>query len=164
MLSTSFAAGVDVRTVAGRLGHGGGGTTTLKVYSAFVAEADQRAAGSLAGRMPSLPLHLTQAGDLPAPAAPPVEKEPTNPYQRIAADLRGAILSGILQPGAVLPTVDELAARYTVSYGTAQRALAALRTAGLVTVSRGRRATVSDPSVNSTGPAKVVSLRRNRHS
>ena len=41
-----IAAGVDVRTVAGRLGHGGGGTTTLKVYSAFVAEADQRAAGA----------------------------------------------------------------------------------------------------------------------
>jgi hypothetical protein len=25
---------VDLRTVAGRLGHGGGGTTTLKVYAA----------------------------------------------------------------------------------------------------------------------------------
>ena len=37
-----IAAGVDVRTVAGRLGHGGGGTTTLRVYAAFVNEADQR--------------------------------------------------------------------------------------------------------------------------
>ena len=45
-----IAAGVDVRTVAGRLGHGGGGTTTLRVYSAWVAEADQRAAGALASR------------------------------------------------------------------------------------------------------------------
>jgi len=54
-----IAAGVDVRTVAGRLGHGGGGgTTTLKVYSAFVAEADQRAAGSLSGRLPALPAQL----------------------------------------------------------------------------------------------------------
>ena len=26
-----IAAGVDIRTVAGRLGHGGGGTTTLRV-------------------------------------------------------------------------------------------------------------------------------------
>lgn len=33
-----IAAGVDVRTVAGRLGHGGGGTTTLKVYSAWRSE------------------------------------------------------------------------------------------------------------------------------
>jgi len=28
-------SGVDVRTVAGRLGHGGGGTTTLRVYAAW---------------------------------------------------------------------------------------------------------------------------------
>ena len=32
------AAGVDVRTVAGRLGHPGGGSTTLRTYSAFVLE------------------------------------------------------------------------------------------------------------------------------
>src|SRR5689334_19569412 len=49
-----ITAGVDVRTVAGRLGHSGGGTTTLRVYSAWVAEADQRAAESLAARLPAL--------------------------------------------------------------------------------------------------------------
>jgi integrase len=48
-----IAAGVDVRTVAGRLGHGGGGATTLKVYAAWVSEADQRAASALLGRMPT---------------------------------------------------------------------------------------------------------------
>lgn len=47
-----IAAGVDVRTIAGRLGHGGGGTTTLRVYAAFVNEADQRAAAALAQRLP----------------------------------------------------------------------------------------------------------------
>jgi integrase len=47
-----ISAGVDVRTVAGRLGHGGGGTTTLRVYAAFVPESDKRAAKLLAGRMP----------------------------------------------------------------------------------------------------------------
>jgi integrase len=31
--------GVDPRTVAGRLGHGGGGTTTLKTYTTWVSEA-----------------------------------------------------------------------------------------------------------------------------
>jgi integrase len=46
-----IAAGVDVRTVAGRLGHGGGGTTTLRVYTAWVAESDKRAADILASRM-----------------------------------------------------------------------------------------------------------------
>ena len=39
-----ISAGVDVRTVAGRLGHGSGGTTTLKLYAAWVSESDQRAA------------------------------------------------------------------------------------------------------------------------
>jgi site-specific recombinase XerD len=29
-----LTAGVDLRTVAGRLGHGGGGATTLRVYAA----------------------------------------------------------------------------------------------------------------------------------
>ena len=47
-----ISAGVDIRTVAGRLGHGGGGTTTLRVYAAWVPESDKRAAALLAGRMP----------------------------------------------------------------------------------------------------------------
>ncbi|HEU0089759.1 MAG TPA: tyrosine-type recombinase/integrase [Pseudonocardiaceae bacterium] len=47
-----IAAGVDVRTVAGRLGHGSGGTTTLRAYTAWVPEADQRAATNIGGRMP----------------------------------------------------------------------------------------------------------------
>ena len=50
-----IAAGVDVRTVAGRLGHAGGGATTLRVYAAWVAEADQRAATALSARMPPRP-------------------------------------------------------------------------------------------------------------
>ncbi len=50
-----ITAGVDVRTIAGRLGHGGGGTTTLRVYAAWVSEADQRAAQSLAARLPTRP-------------------------------------------------------------------------------------------------------------
>jgi integrase len=50
-----ISAGVDVRTVAGRLGHGGGGTTTLKVYAAWVSESDQRAATSLFARPPARP-------------------------------------------------------------------------------------------------------------
>jgi len=44
-----ISAGVDVRTVAGRLGHGG--TTTLRVYTAWVPESDKRAAEALASRL-----------------------------------------------------------------------------------------------------------------
>lgn len=51
-----LTAGVDLRTVAGRLGHGGGGATTLKVYAAWVAGADRKAAELLASRMPPPPL------------------------------------------------------------------------------------------------------------
>jgi integrase len=46
-----LTAGVDLRTVAGRLGHGGGGATTLRVYAAWVGEADRRASEILGGRM-----------------------------------------------------------------------------------------------------------------
>jgi integrase len=53
-----IAAGVDVRTVAGRLGHGGGGATTLRVYAAWLAAADKSAAGLLASRLPKPPQFL----------------------------------------------------------------------------------------------------------
>ncbi len=41
-----MASGIDVRTVAGRLGHRNP-ATTLNVYSHFVPEADQQAAEAL---------------------------------------------------------------------------------------------------------------------
>ena len=152
--------GVDVRTVAGRLGHSGGGTTTLKIYTAWVSESDQRAAGSLAGRLPELPVAVATDGELTAPAAKTAATEDESPYKRIAADLRGAIVSGIVQPGQQLPTVADLAARYSVSFGTAQRAIAQLRAAGLVTVSRGRRAVVVDSTATAdTKPGDVIDLR-----
>lgn len=50
-----IAAGVDVRTVAGRLRHGGGGATTLRVYAAWRAATDKTAAGLLASRLPKPP-------------------------------------------------------------------------------------------------------------
>ena len=46
-----LTAGVDLRTVAGRLGHGGGGATTLRVYAAWVGESDRRAAQLLGERL-----------------------------------------------------------------------------------------------------------------
>lgn len=138
-----IAAGVDVRTVAGRLGHGGGGATTLRVYSAWVSEADQRAAGSLADRMPALPVGVGDGEAFPAPA-PRQVTEDSAPYQRIAADLRAAITCGALQPGATLPTVADLATRYSVAASTAHRAIAELAAAGVALVSRGKRATVAE--------------------
>jgi integrase len=56
-----LASGVDLRTVAGRLGHGGGGATTLRVYAAWVARADEAASELLVGRLP-LPLAASGTG------------------------------------------------------------------------------------------------------
>ncbi|WP_228554681.1 tyrosine-type recombinase/integrase [Catenulispora pinisilvae] len=47
-----IAAGVDIRTVAGRLGHGSGGATTLRVYAAWSPAADQRAASVVGRQLP----------------------------------------------------------------------------------------------------------------
>ena len=123
-----LAAGVDLRTVAGRLGHGSGGVTTLKVYAAWVEQADRRAAE-------------TMAQIIPKPQ--PIPRGPRGPYESIAADLRAQIASGELQAGDTLPTVVQLAAQYTVAAGTAHRAMAVLQAEGLIRVQRGKRAVVS---------------------
>jgi integrase len=142
-----IAAGVDVRTVAGRLGHGGGGTTTLRVYSAWVAEADQRAAASLAARMPELPGGPELDGGLALPSSSTPARVPAgSPYEQIAADLRAAIRCGALGGGDPIPTVKDLASRYTVSVATAHRAVALLTRSREVVASRGRRAFVVDRS------------------
>ncbi|MFI9383876.1 tyrosine-type recombinase/integrase [Kutzneria sp. NPDC052558] len=154
-----IAAGVDVRTVAGRLGHGGGGATTLRVYSAWVSEADQRAAGNLGGRMPSPPIAIDSTG---TPATTLPADEPNSPYKRIAADLRGAISCGALRIGEAMPTITALAGRYGVSVGTAHRAIAELKSDGLVTASRGKRIVVADPSQAAPTVAEVVSLQAKR--
>jgi integrase len=133
-----IASGVDVRTVAGRLGHGGGGSTTLRAYTAWVAEADQRAMKSSGVRMPVPPIGI---GDVRKPG-PATASDESSPYRRIAADLRAAIQCGALAPGDALPTVETLRTRYKVSAGTANRAVAVLKADGLVTASRGRRAIV----------------------
>lgn len=123
-----ITAGVDPRTVAGRLGHGGGGATTLRVYSAWVSEADQRAALSLVSRMPRPTLNgqSRSTGSSKRPAVTPVMPEDAAPYERLAHALRSEIDSGRLGPGDRLPTFKALAERDGVSFGTAQRAVALL--------------------------------------
>lgn len=154
-----ISAGVDVRTVAGRLGHGGGGSTTLRVYTAWLSEADQKAAQNMPVRMPTAPIVADHSGR----AVTTLEPDADNPYQKIAADLRGAIRSGVLKVGEKLPAMAELAARYGVAVGTAHRAISALKAEGLVTATRGKRAVVADPS--KTAPiADVVKLKTRKAS
>jgi len=130
-----IAAGVDVRTVAGRLGHSGGGTTTLRVYAAWKAEADQRAADSLGVRLPN---ESRPGAVAPQPRAP-------SPYELIAGELRRAIEAGELRPGDALPSLTELATGHQVSAGTAHRAMAVLKEEGLVCAEPGRRTVVASP-------------------
>ena len=134
------AAGVDLRTIAGRLGHGGGGVTTLRVYSAWVPEADSRAANTLGTRLPVPPA----LGDAPAASVPAAEPpEDTSPYRRIAGDLLGAIGCGALREGDQIPTLAALAEKYDVAVGTAHRAVALLASSGYVTLQSGRRTVVA---------------------
>jgi integrase len=123
-----IAAGTDVRTVAGRLGHGSGGATTLKIYAAWVDEAGQRATKTMAEIMPAVVV--------PAP------RPPRGPYEVIAAELRQQIEEGRLALGSFLTTTTELAAAHNVSIATSHRAIALLNSEGLIEVSRGRRAVV----------------------
>jgi len=129
-------AGVDIRTVAGRLGHAEGGTT-LTYYAAWVREADQRACRILTRR---LPMPVTAPENLPAVDS----SRPPCPYHMIANGLREAILDGTLLAGSVLPTVKEIALRHHVCPSTAHRAITLLVREQLVVVSRGRRAIVND--------------------
>ncbi|MEV0290649.1 tyrosine-type recombinase/integrase [Kribbella sp. NPDC050820] len=134
-------AGVNIRAVAGRLGHGGGGATTLRVYAAWLAEADQRAAPALAGRMPARPAGVLANGAVGRASSDIAEEgsTPRGPYIQIARDLRGAIRCGVLGVGDVLPPVKDLARRYGVAVGTAHRAIALLADEGFIQTSRGRR-------------------------
>lgn len=131
-----IAGGVDIRTVAGRLGHSGGGTTTRKVYAAWVTEADQRASKTLMSRVPERP---------PAPLDPAerAKVDPQAPYEHIAVALRAQILEGELTEGEHLPSIKSLAAAHEVTESTAHRAIGLLKTWNLVTASRGSRTVVT---------------------
>ena len=139
-----ISAGVDARTVAGRLGHGGGGATTLRVYTAWTSEADQRAARVVSGRMPTRPeSKSSEWTGVPSNDWSDDEAEDDAPYRKIARDLRGAIASGILISGVAIPSEKVLAGRYGVAISTAHRAVALLHADGLLRTSSGRRTVVA---------------------
>src|SRR6185312_4161298 len=128
--------GVDVRTVAGRLGHSGGGVTTLRVYAAWLAEADQRAAEGLARRAPT------------RPRKSPAERALTNPRtprEQLAVELRGQILEGLYPVGTDLPGIKALASERGVSSSTVQRAYLLLRDWELVDSTARERTRVTAP-------------------
>lgn len=54
------------------------------------------------------------------------------PSRQVAASLRERISSGVLAPGSKLPSIVSLSVEYRTSTGTIQKALAILRTEGLI--------------------------------
>jgi integrase len=145
-----ITAGVDIRTVAGRLGHGGGGTTTLKVYAAWVSAADQHASMALMNRMPPRPDPRLD----PAEAA---RRTPRWPHERVAAGLYDAWQRGRLAAGSEL-TMNDIARDYEVSIGTAHRVITHLNQWGVLRVENGRRSVVRalDSSETATATTSAV--------
>ncbi|WP_163511397.1 GntR family transcriptional regulator [Fodinicola acaciae] len=62
----------------------------------------------------------------------------TSKLAQVSDALREQILSGALPPAALLPSELEIATRFGVSRNTAQKALAALKGEGLITIHKGR--------------------------
>jgi DNA-binding GntR family transcriptional regulator len=75
------------------------------------------------------------------------------PYAQIAQNIREEIYAGRLRPGDRVPSVRDLAAEYGVSRATADKALSALRSEGLVAAVTGIGTVVADqvPTVQSGG-------------
>ncbi|MHA4948864.1 GntR family transcriptional regulator [Micromonospora sp. SD19] len=71
-------------------------------------------------------------------------------YRVIAEELRERIESGVISPGALLPSESALTAEFRAARGTVRQAIAALREAGLVATEHGR-GTYATPRVRERG-------------
>lgn len=145
-----LAAGIDLRSVAGRLGHGSGGATTLKFYAAWVEKADTAAAETLAQSIPRPDFG---------------ERKPRHAFEKLAAELRAAIAAGQYPVGSELPYARDLAATHNVSVGTVSRAIADLKDRGLVEARQYQRARVISRGPGAAGspeppyePSSTVAL------
>jgi hypothetical protein len=63
-----LAAGIDLRTLAGRLGHGSGGATTPETYAAWAEQADRRASQMIVVIVPSRSRNLWFPGEPTSPS------------------------------------------------------------------------------------------------
>ncbi|MET7639328.1 GntR family transcriptional regulator [Streptomyces sp. NPDC005438] len=74
-------------------------------------------------------------------------------HERIAADLRGEIMSGDLAPGANLPSTQRLKERFEASNATIQKALQVLKDEGLAIGRAGAAVTVREHRQETIRPA-----------
>jgi GntR family transcriptional regulator len=83
------------------------------------------------------------------------------PYQRVVDDLRKEIVSGRRAPGERLPSEAQLASLYSTSRPTVRRAMAVLRSEGLILTEQGRGAFVR-PTPNVRFLLTTENYRRHR--
>ncbi|MGV9883313.1 GntR family transcriptional regulator [Streptomyces sp. NPDC003006] len=88
-----------------------------------------------------------------------MSNQATQPYQRIVQDVRDKVRSGRLPAGEKLPSTRELAEEYGVAPGTVQRALAELRSAGLIYSHQGRGSFITDMANETSEDTTARALR-----
>lgn len=76
------------------------------------------------------------------PYVPKAQKTP--PYVQIAEHYRNEIRSGLLAPGAQLPSTSSMCEEWNVSHSTVTRSILALREGGWIFTSRGRLPVVAE--------------------
>lgn len=95
--------------------------------------------------------------------SPKIER-PKAPYLQVADYLRARILDGDLRPGDSVPSERQLADEWDISRATATKALAALRSEGLVVSQPGRGTVVrTNGIVPRTPRERIRNLRRTGH-
>lgn len=77
-------------------------------------------------------------------------------HQRIAADLRDEIMSGVLPPGSSLPSTQQLKDRFEASNATIQKAIQVLKDEGLAVGRPGAAVTVREHRQRTIQPASYV--------
>ncbi|MFH8500685.1 GntR family transcriptional regulator [Streptomyces coeruleorubidus] len=82
------------------------------------------------------------------------------PYQRIAQDVRDQIRLGRLTGGDKLPSTRELADRYDVAPGTVQRALAELRSGGIIYSHQGRGSYIRESALDAVADPTTRAIKR----
>ena len=82
------------------------------------------------------------------------------PYEQIREQIETMAISGVLQPGAALPSIRQLAADLGVAPGTVARAYAELDTAGIAHSRTGRGTVITGKGPRLKGKQTDAELRR----
>jgi DNA-binding GntR family transcriptional regulator len=86
--------------------------------------------------------------------------EDLQPYQRIVQDVKDQVRLGRLQGNDKLPSTRELADHYGVAPGTVQRALAELRTKGVIYSHQGRGSFIRESAIDVVADPTAQAIKR----